>query len=647
MLSSVGRAAPEDVEDPIVELAPFLVTATHFETPAQSYPGSATILAPTQVGFELATDLRELLNYAPHVQFRSVSGSPADAEIALRGFGEGSGQRVLVLVDGLPLNRPDIGGMNWLQVPLNSVERVELLRGGQGVIYGSRAVAGVIKITTRRTGKGGELGMITGSYGLRQIDLWGIASPGPWSVSGSVSHHASEGYRARSNHRGESAQVAIGRAGDRASWRLVASASELEAMRPGPLISVGFPDNPRASMVPDQNFFERTADLRGMAEWEGEHVRFEVEGAARRRERDWNLSGVFGASENQTFQVSPRALTSFDRLELVTGVDAALETLNALVFPLPSRKAPYSDARLSRGVLAIYAHGRLEISETLYLSGGIRGEASRFRFDHDQDRANPFSPAPVLPAVAREKRSDEGWAWTAGAVWQPDSQWRGWIRVDRLYRYPLMDELASYQGMELAEPFNPDLEPESGHQVEAGVAWANDRMRLSLSAFELRLDQEILYDATISLNTNLPRTRRRGVEAEGMVFFPGGSVGASYTGVDARYRAGAYTGNRIYLVSPHIFGVFATYGRDGPVQGRIDGRYHAAQFEGNDFSNSRPKLPARFVADLSLTWRLNEAVRLTGAVLNVLDRQYASVKYLGEWYPEAGRTVRLGIHCTF
>ena len=58
------------------------------------------------------------------------SGAPADAEIHLRGFGEGSGSRVLVLVDGLRLNRPDMGGINWLQVPLSAVERVEVLRGG-------------------------------------------------------------------------------------------------------------------------------------------------------------------------------------------------------------------------------------------------------------------------------------------------------------------------------------------------------------------------------------------------------------------------------------------------------------------------------------------------------------------------------------
>lgn len=645
LLATCGPVLVLPGDDSVHELAPQVVTATHFPVPAASYPGSASVLSPDVPEFAGLADTRELLSRAPHVRFRNAGGSPADAQIGLRGFGEGGGDRVLILVDGLPLNRPDMGGVNWLQVPLGAIERVEVLRGGQGVIYGSRAVAGVVKITTRGAGRGGVLDMMTGGHGLRRAGVRGAGEPGAVRVIGGAAYHAEDGYRANSAFDAGSAWASAAGGGEATTWRLTADVASLAAERPGPLISAGFPANPRASIMDGQDFREDSVQATGFVSHSGERVDAEAETVVRRRAREWNLSGVHADNVNRTARVAPRMRLKGDRAEIVAGIDAEREELDSLLFVRRERVAPFGDAALRRDMLAGYLHVSLAAHETLGLFTGLRGETVGLDFRYDE--GNRFAANPVLAPVADGRRSDRGWAWTGGAVWQLSGNGRMWARADRLLRHPLMDEIAAYQGFQLEKPFNADLSPERGWQGELGAAWEGPCFRMSLALFQTDLRGEILFDPALSLNTNFPRTRRRGVEWDGALFLGEWTFGAQYTGVDARYRAEPYADRRVYLVPPHALGGYVSYGRSGPVNARVDARYQASQYEGSDFSNTRAKLPSHTVFDASLSFHVREGMRLTLALLNALDRRYATVKYLGSWYPEPGRSARAGLRIDF
>ena len=625
------------------ELDPQVVTATHFPVPAASYPGSASVLSPDLPGFSGLADTRELLARAPHVRFGSTGGSPADAQIGLRGFGAGGG-RVLVLVDGLPLNRPDMGGVNWLQVPLGAIERVEVLRGGQGVIYGNRAVAGVVKITTRGAGEGGMFEMMAGGHGLRRAGVRGAGRAGPVRVVGGAAYQAEDGYRANSAFDAGSAWASAA-GGGATAWRLAADVASLTAERPGPLISAGFPADPRASVMDGQDFREDSAQARGFVSHSGDRAEAEAEAVVRRRVRQWNLSGVHADNVNRTARLAPRMRVQRGRADIVAGFDAEREELDSLLFVRRERGAPFGDAALRRDMLAGYAHVTITALENLALFSGVRGETVDLAFRYDE--GSRFAANPVLAPVAGGRRSDGGWAWTGGAVWQVSDPIRVWARADRLLRHPLMDEIAAYQGFELERPFNEDLSPERGWQGELGTAWEGDRFRMSLALFQTDLRGEILFDPARSLNTNFPRTRRRGVEWDGAIFIGEWTLGAQYTLVDARYRAEPYADRRVFLVPPHSFGGYVSYGRSGPVNARVDARYESSQYEGSDFSNTRAKLPSHAVFDATLSLCVRDGMRLTIAVLNALDRRYATVKYLGSWYPEPGRSTRAGMRIDF
>ena len=142
--AAAGAAPATNAADEIV------VTASRAGRAAAEMPQNVSIITARDIEKSGAANVVEAMKNVGGVEFRSTSGNSAQAEIALRGFGENSFGRVLVLLDGQRLNRPDMAGINWLQIPLANVERIEILRGGQSALYGDNATAGVINIVTHK-----------------------------------------------------------------------------------------------------------------------------------------------------------------------------------------------------------------------------------------------------------------------------------------------------------------------------------------------------------------------------------------------------------------------------------------------------------------------------------------------------------------
>lgn len=65
------------------------------------------------------------------------------------GYVQGLNSRVLLLVDGMPMNQGDRGGINWDLLPVDQIERVDVLKGAGSSLYGSAALGGVVNLTTR------------------------------------------------------------------------------------------------------------------------------------------------------------------------------------------------------------------------------------------------------------------------------------------------------------------------------------------------------------------------------------------------------------------------------------------------------------------------------------------------------------------
>lgn len=137
-----------------------------------------------------------------------LARSPAQADLSLRGA---SFEQVLVLVDGVPVNDRQTGHFHLdLAVPLDAVERIEVLRGPASAVYGSSAVGGVVNIVTRRGTT--ELGARMQSGSFATLVLAGDAAVARDGFSTRIDADAdrSDGHRDGTDYRATQARLALG-----------------------------------------------------------------------------------------------------------------------------------------------------------------------------------------------------------------------------------------------------------------------------------------------------------------------------------------------------------------------------------------------------------------------------------------------------
>ena len=168
------QEAPSDTTEAparkdVVPVEDLVVTATRTEQRILNLPIEVTVLdkADIRASASRTVDeyLRRVVGFNLSRQGSSVVQHPGGQALNMRGLGATSASRTLVLIDGLPLNDPFGGWIQWSSIPLESVERIEVVKGGSSGIWGNRALGGVINIITekpRRTGV--EVSAQGGSY---------------------------------------------------------------------------------------------------------------------------------------------------------------------------------------------------------------------------------------------------------------------------------------------------------------------------------------------------------------------------------------------------------------------------------------------------------------------------------------------------
>src|SRR5437762_1327386 len=154
----------------VVPLEPVIVTAAKHSQLLSQAVTSVALVSDTDVARRAVTTVDEAVDKAPGVQF-------LNGQLNIRGssgYVQGLGSRVLMLVDGVPANQGDRGGINWDLVPLEDVARVEIVKGAGSALYGSAALGGVVNVITREIPSGlhARVRALGGVYADPPHDIW-------------------------------------------------------------------------------------------------------------------------------------------------------------------------------------------------------------------------------------------------------------------------------------------------------------------------------------------------------------------------------------------------------------------------------------------------------------------------------------------
>lgn len=175
------------------------VTAMRAETRLSETAASVMVLSARELGTTAAATLDDALRQSPGFSLFRRSGSrtanPTSQGVSLRGVGASGASRAVVLDDGIPISDPFGGWIYWGRVPRESVERVEILRGGASDLYGSAALGGVINILTQRPRATGL--SLDASYGNQQTPDASLSASvrlGQWGARLAAEAFETKGY---------------------------------------------------------------------------------------------------------------------------------------------------------------------------------------------------------------------------------------------------------------------------------------------------------------------------------------------------------------------------------------------------------------------------------------------------------------------
>lgn len=143
-----------------------------------------------------ATTVADLLSRTPGVEFSRNGGPAANTSLFLRG---GDNRFTAVFIDGVRVDSQSTGGASWNALPVEQIERIEILRGPAAAVYGSDAISGVVQIFTRK-GEGPatpSIGLGLGSHRTRKADIGVHGKSGALDYALSVGHEDSKGFDTR------------------------------------------------------------------------------------------------------------------------------------------------------------------------------------------------------------------------------------------------------------------------------------------------------------------------------------------------------------------------------------------------------------------------------------------------------------------
>jgi iron complex outermembrane receptor protein len=177
---------------PFFDELPVVLTVTRLPQRLQDTPASVTVIDRAMIEASGATEIPEILRLVAGFQVGHTNMIGPRATVSYHGMSDQFSRRMQVLVDGRSIYTPATGGVDWYTLPvsLEDIERIEVIRGPNGVSYGANSFLGVINIITYHPGeiKGTMVKAVAGEGGYEKYLLRHAAALGDLNLGATVEY---------------------------------------------------------------------------------------------------------------------------------------------------------------------------------------------------------------------------------------------------------------------------------------------------------------------------------------------------------------------------------------------------------------------------------------------------------------------------
>ena len=639
-----------------------IVSGSRFEENLNEVPANVKVITRDEIANSSSNNIPEVLSQIGGLNVRgsNLGQLSLDATVDMGGYGVTANSNTLILIDGQRLNPIDSLGVNWQSIPIDSIERIEIVQGGASVQYGNGAVGGVINIITN--GGKANLNQASVSYGsfntlinnaiLRNtIDKTTIqltantSNTGGWRQNSAANAYSFDG-KITQNLGGINKVYAD------------AYYSYTNAQSPGGVLGQVGQGNPQAAKfnnIGSQNT-NTTSGIRGGAVYGfNPNWTFEVDASYGNRSLAYNapyynsadsLIHFFGntytggptntnaKSWDMTF--TPRAKGNFGKWgTTVVGYDFSRANQNGsnaygalsqqAILALQNVPFGYYGGLLNNSQSAkiinqsVYLISRVPITSSIEVSGGFRRQVQ----SASTTDTNIASPNGTVNA-------SQTYGANAGDIalnYSPSKRQKLYVKWNQSFRFPNIDEFWGFDPNTNNRIFSGILQPQTSQTYQIGGEWTLNKLKVSTSLFQSLTMNEIRYNPATFYNTNDPNNiSRKGVILDSTsTLFGKLTLSAGGTYQNTAYTTGPYSGSGIGLTPNLLLNARANYWLNnewsfgGVVNYVSEQRYDASP----TVSNSLSMMPSYTVADLFASYRTGKwETRLT--IKNVGNTNYST-----------------------
>ena len=587
-------------------LPPVFVTSTRTEIPLQQVTTSASVITAKDLEEQHAVSVLEALRQVPGLDVVQSGSRGTTTSVFIRGSGS---DQVLVLVDGVEVNSTTLGAFNFAHLTTDNVERIEILRGSGGTLYGSQAIGGVINIITKRGQGPLEAGLSleggNGSTNRQLATLRGAAGKLGYSLS--AAHLGTDGFRPVNDDYSNIAASA------RLDYQVTEDTS-LKGIFQFAKTEVGLFNNNVFFSFPDPNARENSTQYLGKLEWAQKIL----------RNWDYRISGsIFKEHikdsddvDRCTFFGFPCDSRTRDRFrpQIDTGefqTNYRFEDWSTTTFGVEYKRR---SASTSGGIDESIRNMGYYLQEQIQFFDGRLIAIPGIRLDDNQSFGTEWTPSFSAAYLFRETGTRLKGSYAKG------------------FKAPTLNDLFSPPGFGCPAFGNPNLNPEKSWEVNAGLEQDifTDRAKIGVTYFHREV-KDLIEGRPIPGDPfgcfraeNVGRARFDGVEwTLGIKLLTSLTVNANYTYLDwdtADGRLPRRPRNRGNVTVNYLYENFNANFIVNIVGRRDDFR---AASPGGDITK-----PGYVRFDLasyySLPWQMTgvKQVTLFGKIENLLNKKY-------------------------
>ena len=551
-----------------------------------------------------AISLYDYLGRFSSVNVMPSFGNPYQQLLDMRGYGIGDGyQNIVVTINGRRLNNIDMQPQLLSSIPLNSIERIEIVKGSGSVAQGDGAMAGIINIVTKDQ-TGVDISIAAGSDGYSTTSISAGLSEDLFSLQFLADNSSSDGLRKKdangktdeSDEDNLPATLKVFPI-DGLELRVGKDRTRIDTIYGNSLTKKQFNKKPSQNSALGAKYneqeFKTDTNRLGASYQVNELLSFNIDHAIEKKESEYS------GSVPSKYDYRSTDLSSQLTLENLT------LTAGAQLFDGERKAFGSTTNKDNQGV---YLQGIYALGDTTFSAGTRREkvkykqkDASRLKADHSLD------------------------AWDIGINHQYNQKLSVFASLNQAFQAPDIDRFFT------GSAFNSFIKPAKSKTLNIGFNHVTERNKLKVTGFYSKLENEIYYYSTgdwlTSYNTNIDKSYKYGLEIQdSFQATPELLARVNYAWTRAKIDKeddgnGAYNGKKLPGVSEHSItaGVDYKVVKDGTLS--LTQNWRSRAYAANDFANNfNQKQKAYNTTDLGYSHKIDKFT-LFAQVNNVFDKK--------------------------